>query len=84
MSEPRTDRTGRTDLPSEAEAAPDMLAELGALACGLFDLSEPRPLTEAGPAEADPGPRVPAQADRSPERAPGSDALLDELGDLDL
>lgn len=83
MSEPRTDQTG---VPTELErdAAPDMLDELGPLAYGLFALGQDGSLNDIRSLQQSRATRVPAQADRSPEPDSRADALLDELGELDL
>ena len=70
--------------PVAPEPAPDMLAELGPLAYGLFALSEPGPLSEVRSLADSRAGQVPAQAERTPEREARQDALLDELGALDL
>lgn len=80
MSDPRTDRPGET----ERVVAPDMLAELGPLAYGLLVLGQSASLNEVRTLEQSRAAQVPAQADRSPEREARSEALLDELGELDL
>lgn len=76
----------QTDLPrdTESDPAPDMLAELGPLAYGLFALGQDGPLSEVRTLDQSRAAQVPAQADRSPEREARSEALLDELGELDL
>lgn len=83
MNEPRTHATA---LPSDSdrEAAPDMLAELGPLAYGLVALSEDGPLSAVRTLPESWAAQVPAQADRSPEQDARSEALLGELGELDL
>lgn len=80
MSDPRT------HLPLEAErgAAPDMLAELGPLAYGLFVLAQGETLDQIRTLEESRVAQVPAQADHSSDRDTRSEALLDELGELDL
>jgi hypothetical protein len=84
MSDPNS--ADRTDLPTELERepAPDMLAELGPLAYGLFALSARGPLTEVRSLADSRAGQVPAQAARTPEREDRQDALLGELGELDL
>ena len=75
---------GQTD-PVAPAPAPDMLAELGPLAYGLFALAEPGELAEVS-ALAD---SIPAWVPPQAERVADSDtvrqqALLGELGSLDL
>ncbi len=82
MSDPRTDRPPAADL--EHPAVPDMLAELGPLAYGLVALGQEGPLAEIRTLQESRAARLPAQADRSPERGARSETLLDELGELDL
>ena len=83
MSEPRN---GQADLQPEPErdAAPDMLAELGPLAYGLLALGQNGSLKQVHTLQASRSARVPAQSDCSPERDTRSEALLDELGELDI
>lgn len=78
--------TGRTDLPTEVEreVAPDMLAELGPLAYGLFALGQDGSLGEVRTLAESRAAQMPAQVDRSSEKVTGSGTLLDELGELDL
>ena len=80
------DRGDGGDLPAdlEREPAPDMIAELGPLAYGLFALSEPGPLTQVRPLADSRAPQVPAQADYRPGREPRGEAVLGESGELDL
>ncbi len=82
MSDPRNDLP--TDL--DREPAPDMIAELGPLAYGLFALSERGPLAEVRTLADSRATHLPAQAERAPEPEPASrsETLLDELGNLDL
>lgn len=76
----------RTDLPTEFErdVAPDMLAELGPLAYGLFALCQDGSLAEVRTLTDSKALQMPAQVDRSSESKAGSEALLDELGELNL
>lgn len=83
MSESHPDRA---DLPAEPErqAAPDMLAELGHLSYGLLTLGQERSLGQLRSLQESRNAQLPAQYDHSPERDTRSEALLDELGELDI
>lgn len=83
MSDARDDRSA---LPADLdhEPAPDMIAELGPLAYGLFALGAPAPLTEVRALADSRAAKVPAQVERAAELHGRQDAILDELGELDL
>ncbi len=84
MSNPNS--ADRPELPTELERepAPDMLAELGPLAYGLFVLSEQGPLSGVRSLGDRQAGQVPAQAERTPERETRQNALLGEFGELDF
>ena len=86
MSNPTNSPKTDPALPTETERAPapDMLAELGPLAYGLFALAQPGELTAVRTLPDARAAQVPAQAGPSPERESRQDALLGELGALDL
>jgi hypothetical protein len=84
MSGTHRDQVEQAVPEPEPELAPDMLAELGPLAHGLFVLSEPGPLAGVRSLADSRASQLPAQAERAPEREAHQDALLGELGDLDL
>lgn len=82
MSDPREPRDS-TALP--AAPAPDILAELGELAYGLFALAEAGELSEVRSLEDSRAGQVPAQAERiSASDSARRQALLGELGSLDI
>ena len=83
MSEFRNGQVGRPQEPERA-AAPDMLAELGPLAYGLLVLGQDGPLSQVHTLQQSRSAQVPAQSDHSPEHHTRSEALLDELGELDI
>ncbi|MBA3742084.1 hypothetical protein [Sporichthya sp.] len=77
MSESTTDPT--------PEPVPDMLEELGAFAYGLFALAEPGPLESVATLADRRSAQLPAQADPTVQgQGPRREALLGELGELDL
>ncbi|GAA0635609.1 hypothetical protein GCM10009547_44700 [Sporichthya brevicatena] len=70
--------------PAEREPGPDMVGELGPLAYGLVVLSEIDDLADVNTLTESQAARLPAQAGPSLERDLRTEALLGELGDLDL
>ena len=80
----REPRTGQADVPTEPDAAPDMLAELGPLAYGLLTLGEKGSLSQVHSLPESRKAQVPPQSDYSPELDTRSEALLDALGELDI
>lgn len=79
MTEPREP----VDLPEPP--TPDILAELGELAYGLFALAEAGDLSEVRSLEDSRAGQVPAQAVRVSESDTARrQALLGELGNLDI
>ncbi len=83
MNESRSDRNA-TSTDGELGPSPELLAELGPLAYALLALGEAGPLAKVQSLDASQAARVPAQADRPSERDTRSEALLGELGELDL
>lgn len=77
---------GQLDVPTQLdrEPAPDMLAELGPLAYGLFVLSEQGPLTDVRALNDSRAGQLPVQAERAPDRDARQDVLLGQLGELDF
>lgn len=76
----------RDPLPTSAEREPatDMVGELGPLAYGLVVLSEIADSAEISTLTESQVVRLPTQAAPSPERDLRTEALLGELGELDL
>jgi hypothetical protein len=64
--------------------APNIIAELGPLAYGLFVLAEPGPLDEIEPLSEARAKHLPTQSARSIDREAFQEKLLGELGELDL
>ncbi|WP_019874586.1 hypothetical protein [Sporichthya polymorpha] len=73
-------------LPTDADRtpAPDMLGELGPLAYGLVVLSEIDDLADVSTLSERQAAQLPSQVERTVERDARSEALLGELGALDL